>query len=393
MENKDYNLPKITSAMFILTHSCNLECRYCFVHQEPCHMDLDTAFDATKFLIRNAEEVGETPQINFFGGEPLLMWDSIIEPLVQWIRGVYRKPFDLSITTNGTLLDEEKIEFLKKYRITLLFSIDGSKKTQDYNRPLHNGKSSFDVLENIIPQVVKNFPNTTFRMTTIPPTCNNTFDNIMFAKYHGFKNFFVIPNIFEEWDESSRSMLKNEMRKYSDYYINSYRSGEFPINFSAYDTSFNDILMINNAIKNNEHRSLSRCHACGKCGLGSNKYASIHPNGNIYGCQEMTSNEGKDSIFYIGNIFTGVKDKRRISLMDLYDSTKFTGANCDTCKLNRVCNGGCVANNYLITGSMSHVPEMFCWWQQLILDEAIYVMQTLGNEQNELFKKKWSRMI
>ena len=391
--NNIENLPKITSAMLVLTHACNLKCRYCFVHQEPCHMTLDTAFAATKFLIRNAEEEGCTPSINFFGGEPLIMWDETIVPIVEWIRCIYRKPFDLSVTTNGTLLNDEKIEFMKKYRMSMLFSIDGNKETQDYNRPTHSGQSSYDLLKDIIPKIAENFVGTTFRMTAIPQTCHNVFDNIMFAKENGFRNFFVIPNVFENWDEDSMNILSKEIRKYSDYYIECYRNNEYPINFSVYDTSFRDIKLINSAVLNDEYRSFNHCNACGKCGLGASRYASIHPNGNIYGCQEMTSNVGEENIFYIGDIFSGTKRHKRRALMELYDSNTVTGRNCDTCKFNRTCNGGCVANNYLITGSLTQVPDMYCWWAQLILEEAIYVMQTLGEEQNELFKKKWSNIL
>ena len=32
------------------------------------------------------------------------------------------------------------------------------------------------------------------------------------------------------------------------------------------------------------------------------RFASIHPNGDIYACQELTSNDGQNSIFWIGNI-------------------------------------------------------------------------------------------
>lgn len=385
-------LPKITSAMLILTHACNLQCRYCFVHQEPCHMTYETALDAAKFLIANAEEVNQTPSINFFGGEPMLMWDSIIVPLTNWIRQEYKKPFQLSMTTNGTLLNEERIKFMKDNSIGLLLSIDGAKETQDYNRPYHNDtKSSFDTLEKILPLVVENF-STTFRMTTIPPTCHHVFENIQFADSLGFKSFFVIPNVFEEWSEEEKLTLKNEMTKYGDYYIECLRTGKQPINFSTFEKAFSDIKAINNAISNNQYRVSPKCQACGKCGLGASRFASIHPNGNLYGCQEMTSNEGEKSIFYIGNIYTGVEEDRRAALMALYDSNKVVGINCETCKYNRICDGGCVANNYLATGSITQPPNMHCWWNQTILDEAIRVMQILGNEGNEAFRIKWGGM-
>ena len=51
-------LPKITSAMLVVTHACNLRCRYCFVQKEPSHMTLETAKDAATFLINNAKAEG-----------------------------------------------------------------------------------------------------------------------------------------------------------------------------------------------------------------------------------------------------------------------------------------------------------------------------------------------
>lgn len=355
-------------------------------------MTYETALDAAKFLIANAEEVNQTPGINFFGGEPMLMWDSIIVPLTNWIRQEYKKPFQLSMTTNGTLLNEERMKFMKDNGIGLLLSIDGAKETQDYNRPYHvDSKSSFDTLEKILPQVVRDF-STTFRMTAIPPTCHHVFENIQFAESLGFKSFFVIPNVFEEWPEEKKLVLKNEMTKYGDYYIECLRNGTQPIIFSTFENAFRDIKAINSAISNQQYRVSPKCKACGKCGLGASRFASIHPNGNLYGCQEMTSNEGEKSIFYIGNIYTGVEDDRREALMALYDNNTVIGANCETCKYNRICDGGCVANNYLATGSLTHTPKMNCWWVQTILEEAIRVMQILGNEGNETFRRKWGGM-
>jgi sulfatase maturation enzyme AslB (radical SAM superfamily) len=211
-------------------------------------MTYETAKAAAEFLIKNAEETNVTPSINFFGGEPMLMWDSIIVPLTNWIRNEYKKPFSRGITTNGTLLNEEKVQFLKNNGIGLLLSIDGDKETQDYNRPYVNGEGSFDSIKTNIPIITQNFINTTFRMTCIPPTSQYLFNNIMFAKNNNFNSFFVIPNVFEDWDENSRNIVKEEIRKYGDYYIDSMRNNISPIYFSTFELSFNDIKQINNAI-------------------------------------------------------------------------------------------------------------------------------------------------
>lgn len=71
-------LPLITSVFLNITNACNLACRYCFVKQSPDYMTYQTAKDSADFLIHNAEIAGVTPAITFFGGEPLLGWDSVI---------------------------------------------------------------------------------------------------------------------------------------------------------------------------------------------------------------------------------------------------------------------------------------------------------------------------
>lgn len=382
------SLPLITSAFLTLTHACSMRCVYCFVHQNPEYMSFSVAKDSADFLYRNAELTGSTtqPSINFFGGEPLLCWDSVIVPLTEYIRGRYGNNFALAMTTNGALLTPEKLEFMNKNHIGMLLSIDGDRETQEYNRPLHNGASSFDAVKDILPLVVSQYPNSTFRSTIIPDTCHNTFHNIQFAIQNGFKSFFVVPNTFEHWDEEHRGILEGEMRKYSEYFIDCYRGDIEPPKFSLIDRMFRRIGMINVAVANNQFRSGSNCRACGKCGLGSSHAAAIDCNGNLYGCQEMTSNEGIDSVFYIGNIYDGVDDTLRERLMSRFDEHTVYGDDCSSCRLNRVCDGGCVAHNYLITGELHRVSPSYCWWSRLILDEVIYICNVLGEERNERFK-------
>lgn len=385
-------LPLISSAMLVLTHACNLRCRYCFVDKKPEYMTYETALDAAQFLIRNAEASGKTPDINFFGGEPMLMWDSIIVPLTNWIRQEYGKPFTLSMTTNATLLNKKRIQFMKDNNIGFLLSADGTQATQDYNRPKANGGGSFEEASRWYQDLLAYRPSSLFRMTCIPPTCGNLYEDIRFAESQGFKSFFTVPNVFEEWDEEHRAIVEEQMCQYGDYYIDCFRHGTKPIKFSTMEDAFNEINLINMAGRKGEYRTSNKCKACGKCGLGASRFASVHPNGNVYACQEMTSNAGEENIFYIGNIYTGIQDERRTALMALYDSQVASGTNCGSCLYNNICDGGCVANNYMITGSVSKVPDVYCWWKQVVLGQAIRIMQTLGQESNVLFAEKWSAL-
>lgn len=375
-------LPKITSAMLVVTHACNLRCRYCFVQKEPQNMTLQTAKDAAQFLIDNAKASGKSvPEINFFGGEPMLMFDNIIKPLVEWVHDELKEPFRFSITTNGTLLTDERIRFMKRHGFGLLFSMDGTKPVQDYNRPNVDGSGSFDQLKDIAHKIVAAWPNVTFRMTAIPETCNHTFESILWAAAQGFKSFFVTPNVFEQWDEVSRATLSEELLKYADYYLECKTSGAKAIQFSTFQQAFQDIKQIKLAQQRGTYRAMPKCRAEGKCGLGASRFASIHPNGNIYACQEMTSNEGKDSLFYIGSIYGGVNNERRRQLMSKYDSLPIRGEHCNECEYDCICDGGCVANNYMVTGFLNELPEMYCWWRREVLHQA---MRVEGIEQCRL---------
>ena len=123
----------LTNICLNVTDACNLACRYCFVEQHPHYMTLDVAKQAVHFILNNLEKKNkkfnknERASITYFGGEPMLMWDEIIVPLTNYIRE-NNYPINLSITTNGTLLNEEKIIYLKNKEIFPLLSIDGNKK-------------------------------------------------------------------------------------------------------------------------------------------------------------------------------------------------------------------------------------------------------------------------
>lgn len=130
----------LTNICLNVTDACNLACRYCFVEQHPHYMTYEIAEKAVYFILENLKKknkkfgTDEKAYITYFGGEPTLMWDEIIVPLTIWIRK-NNFPINLSITTNGTLLNKERIDFLKNNNVPILLSIDGAEETQNYNRP------------------------------------------------------------------------------------------------------------------------------------------------------------------------------------------------------------------------------------------------------------------
>ena len=369
-------LAKISAAMLVTTHECNLRCRYCFVQKEPRRMSLQTAKDAARFLIDNARAAGGvTPEINFFGGEPMLEFERVIRPLAEWVHGELGERCRFSITTNGTLLTEENIRFMRRHGFGLLLSMDGAKEVQDYNRPLAGGGGSFELLRPIVPLVLAAWPAATFRMTAIPASCERSFEGALWAEAQGFRSFFITPNVFEPWDGAAREALSAGLGRYARHYAESRAAGGRPIRFTELERAEAQLDELEEAERRGAYRSSPRCRAAGKCGLGASRWAAVHPDGGLYACQELTSSGGEDSPFYIGSIYSGADNGRRRALMGSFDALPAGSERCAHCELDRICDGGCAANNFLATGRLGEPPEVYCWWRRELLKWAKWIRE------------------
>lgn len=375
---EEIKLPLISSAFLNITQRCNLKCKYCFVCQQPKEITYKVAQDAAKYLARNAFEDGRTPSINFFGGEPMLRFKDIIKPLTEWIRDVYGKSFELSLTTNGVLLTEEIMEFFKENDVGMLFSIDGDKETQDINRPFHDGKGSFDKLEPIIDMVLKYYPSMTFRATVDPPTHKYLYKNYKFAVSKGYTNCFFVPNTFSAWSNTDLEELDQELDKICEYYITELKAGRKPLAFSHFEEARAEIKRIAR-LKDGDFREEGKgLHACGRCGLGASRFAAIGVTGNLYTCQEMVENPDEGSNFMIGNIYDGIDNEKRLEIVNSFNTQNVTCSNteyCNDCIKRRICDGGCSINNYFKSHDLHIKDYVICWYERKCIEKVYKIMK------------------
>lgn len=83
-------------------------------------MTFEVADRSIQWVLSNCQG-DKKPTVGFFGGEPLLKFDDIIVPITK----KYEDKIEFSITTNGTLLNEDIIDFFCDYEIYPLLSFDG----------------------------------------------------------------------------------------------------------------------------------------------------------------------------------------------------------------------------------------------------------------------------
>lgn len=139
-----------------VTQQCNLRCKYCAYsgnYYNRSHtsnrMDFETAKKAIDFYLKRSEKADQLA-LSFYGGEPLLEFELIKKCVSYILQRKGDKKILFTMTTNGTLMTEDVIEFLVKYEFNLMISLDGDKKSHDINRRFKTGKGSFDIiLENL----------------------------------------------------------------------------------------------------------------------------------------------------------------------------------------------------------------------------------------------------
>lgn len=371
----------LKNVIALLTNQCNLACPYCFESRDMHRMSIDTAKDILTFLHGNSQRASMT----FFGGEPMLEWDSIIVPLITWDREQYQaNPARFNMTTNGTLLDEERLEFLVEQNIHFMLSMDGDRETQDSGRPMRNGESGFDRLMSIIPPLLKQRPNQVVRSTLTPASCGRLFEDLMFFEKTGFQNVAVLPDMFALWSSKNIDTLAGEIDRYEAYLIDRYHAGREPLLFFDYRGALLLVTQVVKAERAGRRRENLECKAWNQCGFGIKGSASADVFGNLYGCHHANPLD-RSSPFWIGDVYHGVDPERVKALIGLYDPMKLGGEKCRDCALDKVCNGGCKPNNYQLFGDFHTVPDIYCKWYQMLSSSAYRVANLLGAEENELF--------
>lgn len=292
-------------AILGVTARCNLSCPYCFVSQHNSDMDLNTAIAAVEMAINNAP-VGEKPEIVFFGGEPLLRYNEIIVPIIEKYQGLC----SYSITTNGVLLDENKVDFFLQNEVGVLLSFDGVREVQDTQRPGKNF-SSFDKIVNNIPYLLFRMPNTMMRATVTKDSIKYMYESFMFGKEIGFKNFAFAINAFDDWTIDDAMIYKEQMDKIAE---ETYRSA-----ISSTKLTFEPILRVHGLQSAINHYD-KICQGTAKmdntvyrCGTGTTSF-SVCPNGDITTCQEKISNPTT----IIGNVFDGIDREKHKKYLEFY---------------------------------------------------------------------------
>jgi uncharacterized protein len=172
-----------------ITQQCNLRCKYCtysgsYLSRTHANkrMSLELAKRGIDFLISRARD-SRTISVGFYGGEPLLELETVQRCIEYTEAKAEGRKLIFNITTNGTLIKEEIIEFFEAHDVTLMISLDGPKEIHDQNRSFAvGGCGTFDKIVENLEKIRNRFPEyyqkIFFNMVIDPKngfTCSNEF--------------------------------------------------------------------------------------------------------------------------------------------------------------------------------------------------------------------------
>ncbi|NTW57188.1 MAG: SPASM domain-containing protein [Chlorobiaceae bacterium] len=353
---------RIACIALFVTQQCNLRCRYCYggggEYGNPGVMDESTALTAVDWLLDRCGPL--EGRISFFGGEPFLNF-----PLMKKVAAYAREQAEkrgvrigFSANTNLTLLDQQKLDFIRDFDVMIIASFDGPKSLFDTLRPALDGKSSYDRAITMLPELIaERGKKVNARATLVPASdpseVQEAINDMGFKRSHMVRasrspyagiadrngdEAFVEKHLSYTWSAVCRFLAELKERDRSQ--INRLaKSIGIPLPTRDGFLSGNRMFMGRRKYK---------------CGIGRT-YVAVSITGDIYPCHRFAGQEK----YRIGSIFDGMPLK-----MDYCISPVDAVAECSKCWTRFMCGGGCLHEHAGETGDVRIPSLLLCDYEK-----------------------------
>ena len=347
-----------------MTEVCNFNCCYCYQKKGEKSINISLAETALDFFLPLLKDNG---QVNFFGGEPLIVFEQIkhIVKYTQNISRGLRKQIRFTISTNGSLLDEDMLNFINENQFKLLLSFDGY--TQDICRQDNTFNSTVSILKKIL-----TYPNIELETNSVftPDTIKHLAKSLEFIMSLNVKKIQISLANTSQWHQPSLLLLKEELNLLQQPLIDTYQTkGVMPF-----------------AIYQNEPKQpgMSACFA------GRDRI-TLAPDGRFWGCTfffDYFNGKKKDKEFNkycFGDLQSFIKNHEKVYpkilanytnlRMDSYYTYDKFCIMCDEMKGCSVCPVGAA----FATSSIGRIPNWTCEFNRIFRDEKKHFWKQIEN--------------
>jgi uncharacterized protein len=361
----------VKSMCLNVAHDCNLRCKYCFASTGDFGggrklMPFETGKAAIDFLVANSAS-RHNLEVDFFGGEPLMNFD-VVKRLVEYGRSIEKaknKHFRFTVTTNGILLDDEKIDFINREMNNVVLSIDGRREVNDAMRPHVDGSGSYDEIIIKYKKLVARRGNGEYyvRGTFTHENLDFTADVLQLAD-EGFDQISVEPVVCGDDSpyalrEKDLPQILSEYDKLAKVFIKRKKEGR-GFNFFHFMIDLDGGPCIRKLLRG--------------CGCGS-EYVAVTPEGDIYPCHQFVG----QSDMLMGNVLTQTGKFESEMKTQFSKANIFAKQGCSDCWARYFCSGGCNANNHLYSGDMLKPLKITCELEKKRLECALMIKAALAD--------------
>ncbi|BDG60571.1 thioether cross-link-forming SCIFF peptide maturase [Caldinitratiruptor microaerophilus] len=343
-----------------VAHACNLSCTYCFADKgryggPGALMPAAVARQAVDLLLRLSRE-RPVCEVDFFGGEPLLNWP-VVQDTVRYARqaaAAAGKEMVFTLTTNGTLLTPEILDFLDRERVSLILSVDGRPWVHDAMR-----SGSYDGVAQAVRAVLaRRAPGgvpawahgaaqgvsgagayAVVRGTFTSRNLDFAEDAVHLMDVIGAPHFAIEPVVLRPEDPNALRpehipAVAAEYERLAAILAERQRQGKVAV-FHHF------------ALEADQGPCLPR--RIQGCGAGL-QYLAVTPEGDLYPCHQFVGRPR----FKLGTVWTGITATE--VQQELVNCHVYSKAGCRECWVRYYCSGGCHANAELVTGDI-HQPD------------------------------------
>jgi len=377
-------IPAVNVCYMILSEQCNLTCKYCFLGNNDLHkrelfssesMSTKVADKALDFFIRQINESGcisddNKPILIFYGGEPLINF-RVLEYIATKVNELREqnnciKNIEMSIITNGVLLDHEKLVRLKELGVAIAISVDGFTEQSNKMRIDRAGNPVFPQILNVLNQCKDLDIDISLSVTLSEETIKDTQNVLELIDSYGIKGFgfnimmsdenFVLS---QEYNENAAQFIIDsfvELRKrgvYEDRMMRKLKS------FTKAQVYFSD------------------------CAATAGGQIVVAPDGSVGICHGCLS----DKKYFVSDVNDDTfKAEKNQAFIEWSQLTPVNRDECLSCSALGICGGGCPINAMnLNEGNTIHsLDERFCVHSKKTLEFLIrdlYRIITEGGEQ------------
>jgi sulfatase maturation enzyme AslB (radical SAM superfamily) len=219
--------PHLESLGLVLTTACNLNCSYCYQERAaPRAIPWEVASKALDLL---ASVGHRRPAVTLFGGEPLLEF-GLLQRAIRHAETGWEGPVRPSfrVTTNGTLLSEDILDFFEDHAVATTVSFDGVPAAQRLRGP-----ETFETVDQILSRLTRQRQEYAsgkleVRITVSSANLPHLTRSVRYLVSGGIRTISLSPVVTHDsgWSPEMTDLLHRQLEAVADVCAAAIRGGE-----------------------------------------------------------------------------------------------------------------------------------------------------------------------